>query len=198
MKIMYLKNVVMGLLFGIGLIVIAGCYSLPILDQPRSTNESTTVYVSVRSTPSDAEVYLNGRMLGRTPALDLPIAVSYTINKDWMNRTARVDGQYVLTVSKNGYKTEAFPLEFNGDSNGLGIHIIDPSGAFNMFREQASFNVTLKPEGGQSQTGLTNTPQNYPNEISKAEEIEKYKQLLDKEVISKDEFEQKKKQLLGL
>lgn len=122
MKNMTLILIVL-ILFG-GIIMLNGCYSIPIIDQPRVTPSSSTEYISVESTPSDAEIYINNMLVGRTPSKGLPITVHYTIDKDWISRWADVREQYVLRVSKEGYKDEAEPLAFKSSENGLGVFLI--------------------------------------------------------------------------
>jgi hypothetical protein len=112
------------LLTGTFLFGLSGCYSLPIIDQPRVTESSTTCYIAVTSAPSDAEIYINNMLVGRTPSERLPITVRYTVDKDWISRWADVKEQYVLRVSKEGYKDEAEPLAFKSSENGLYVLLI--------------------------------------------------------------------------
>ena len=89
-----------------------GCVSVPYISPPRTDQTSLTYYLSVTSEPADAEIYINNILYGRTPQASLPLSVTCTNRKDWLKETFTVQGQYVLMVSKNGFRKEARPLEF--------------------------------------------------------------------------------------
>jgi hypothetical protein len=91
---------------------LSGCVSVPYINPPRTDQTSLIFYISVTSEPPDAEIYINNILYGRTPQKSLPLAVTCTNHKDWLEETFTVQGQYVLMVSKNGFRKEAKPLEF--------------------------------------------------------------------------------------
>ena len=78
----------------------------------------------------------------------------------------------------------------------LGTSVKSNSMSYNLYKQQAndiiSFLDALCKKASVSQT-ITSTQQ-----ISGVDEIMKYKELLDKGIISQEEFDLKKKQLLGL
>jgi hypothetical protein len=87
------------------------------------------------------------------------------------------DGVCYLKVGKNGYKDAVKLLEYKYSNNAAGTQ--------SFYLGQYKFHFVLEKI---SQTGEAGT----------ADEILKYKKLMDEGVITKEEFEQKKKQLLGL
>lgn len=90
---------------------LAGCVSIPYVDPPRSDEINLSFHMKVTSTPGDAEVYINNILFGRTP-LELPLTVVCNHRKDWFEDRQEVKGQYILRVSKKGYKNIAEPLDF--------------------------------------------------------------------------------------
>lgn len=100
------------LLAGLGVFITAGCVSVPYINPPRTDDTSLTFYIKVTSEPSDAEIYINDMLFGRTPIESLPLAVSCINRKDWVEDTITVKGQYILKIHKKGYKDIAEPLEF--------------------------------------------------------------------------------------
>ena len=50
----------------------------------------------------------------------------------------------------------------------------------------------------QEEVSMQNANENSQNTFSAADEIKKFKELLDSRIITQDEFEKKKKDLLGL
>ena len=89
-----------------------GCVSIPYINPPRTDQASLTYYLNVTSEPDDAEIYINNILYGRTPKSSLPLVVTCTNHKDWLKETFAVQGQYILMVSKNGFRKEVRPLEF--------------------------------------------------------------------------------------
>ena len=69
-----------------------------------------------------------------------------------------------------------------------------------LFKKQYPFAVEMKKiiEEKMALSKNNNVANNTANNISSADEIRKYKELLDDDVISQDEFNAKKKELLGL
>lgn len=98
-----------GLLF-----LVTGCATVPFV---RDVN--TMYYLDVTSTPSDAEVYINDRLVGKTPSAQVPLTVTYTSQPAFsfgtVNYVAQKE-QYVLRVHKDGYSDaiETIPLVVDG------------------------------------------------------------------------------------
>jgi hypothetical protein len=102
-----------GLFLAVSLsLALSGCVSVPYISPPRTDQASLIYYLNVTSEPDDAEIYINNILYGRTPQSSLPLSVTCTDHKDWLKETFAVQGQYVLMVSKNGFRKEARPLEF--------------------------------------------------------------------------------------
>jgi hypothetical protein len=91
---------------------LGGCVSIPYVDPPRTEETSLTFRIKVSSDPKDAEVYVNNILYGRTP-VELPLTVVCNRRKDWLEDRREVKGQYILRVSKKGYKNAAEPIEFD-------------------------------------------------------------------------------------
>ena len=80
------------------------------------------------------------------------------------------------------------------------LSIVSAVAAFTVFKTEAdntiSFLDSLCAKAAAEKALAANTAQ--PSAISSADEILKYKNLLDSGIISQEEFDAKKKQLLGL
>lgn len=160
------------------LILLSGCVTSPsdlFTGGAGSVECMKTGYLSVTSTPSDAEIYINDKLVGRTPVADLPFVFK---GSRWRQpyglgyaEEYGFNENYTLKVSKSGYKDAVQVMEDNPD-------------------HKYTYNFDLEQNPQVSSMSAS-------GEISKATEIEKYKELLDKGAITKEEFEQKKKQLLG-
>ncbi|MBM3255753.1 MAG: PEGA domain-containing protein [Candidatus Omnitrophica bacterium] len=108
------KGLVSGLFLAVSLsLFLPGCVSVPYINPPRTEDVSLAFNISVSSEPTDAEIYINNILYGRTPQEALPLAITCTNHKDWLEETFKVQGQYVLMVSKKGFRKEAKPLEFS-------------------------------------------------------------------------------------
>ena len=92
--------------------IISGCVSVPYINPPRTDDACLTFNLKVTSEPSDADIYINNILYGRTPQESLPLAVACSNRKDWLEEKFTVKNQYILMVSKKGYRSEARPLEF--------------------------------------------------------------------------------------
>ena len=105
------------------LVVLAGCAMLPdpwtTLTNP-PTDYTKTFNIDVTSEPSDAEIYVNNMLMGRTPAKDIPVTVPYKQVERfmWAAELAK-EGPPVLRVSKPGYKDVAVPLLLENLSQGV-------------------------------------------------------------------------------
>ena len=107
------KNHLIGFLSAAGFIFyLSGCVSVPYISPPRTDQASLTFDLNIASEPSDADIYINNILYGRTPQASLPLVVSCANRKDWTQESYTVQGQYILMVSKKGYRSEARPLEF--------------------------------------------------------------------------------------
>lgn len=95
------------------LILLGGCVTVPYSLEQRQEKEFRTFYLSVNSTPQDADIYINDRLVGRTPSSNVPLYVRYSrhVNPLW-KCIAEVNEGYVIRVSKSGYKDVAEPIIF--------------------------------------------------------------------------------------
>ncbi|GEM_PF-2742649 len=121
-------------------IFILGCVSVPYVNPPRTEDVTLTFPISVASEPPDAEIYINNILYGRTPQETLPVAVICTNHKDWLEETFMVQGQYVLMVSKKGYRKEARPLVFTYVWSGANNEEYRP------YLKEKKFNFLLQKE----------------------------------------------------
>lgn len=89
---------------GISLMGLTGCATspLPLLGIKEMTTE--TISLEITSTPSDADVYLNNMLVGRTPC-----SVPFSVNVD--AATLKPKGMYIIRVSKEGYRDEVKPVQ---------------------------------------------------------------------------------------
>jgi hypothetical protein len=86
------------------LILLGGCAGLTPLDGVEK-EEFHTFYLTVTSTPSDANIYINDMLVGRTPSRSVPLHVKYgyEIYPLWKSASTPKEN-YILRVSKKGYK----------------------------------------------------------------------------------------------
>jgi len=141
--------------------------------------------ITVISEPSDAEIYLNDKYVGRTPSAKLAFSYQFMSWKQPLGlgyNGAQMAGSYAVKVSKNGYKDAIETIQFDCQSTTC---------TASCSPKKTKYHFVLEPNPQPVQGSFS-------NEISKAAEIGKYKELLDKGAITKEEFEQKKKRLLGL
>lgn len=97
------------------LILLCGCTTSELFKSGGPEERSDIGYISVTSTPSDAEVYINDRLVGRTPSDDVPFSYKYKVwrqplgldfgNPDpyGIKRYGHISDN-TLRVSKKGYK----------------------------------------------------------------------------------------------
>ena len=163
-------------------IIISGCGTLPMTSwEDHETREFT---IDVRSEPEDAEIYFDNTLVGRTPASSLLIGIpSTTIYYLGGVDDHIAQGTHYLRVSKKGYKDAVEAIEFERED------MVGVTHGYSIKKGKYHFVLEPAPQAIQESSS---------SEVSKAEEIGKYKELLDKGAITKEEFEQKKKQLLGL
>jgi hypothetical protein len=105
-----LSLVLLGTLMGL----IAGCYTNPITLR---TNEPEdyfkTYHVSVTSEPSDADVYINNVLSGRTPCIGLPITVKLRQVYATFDYCYEIKEQIYIRVVKEGYKDSVMAVEMD-------------------------------------------------------------------------------------
>lgn len=180
---------------GISLMGLVGCAAVgatfKLVDLEK--NDTRLCEIMVTSTPPGAGVYVNDRLVGYTPNT-LRFPVNYRCR---LANAAVADYEcwpsevYALKVSKEGYKDAMETIEFCHPDPRPGINV---PGYWRPVKSRYDF--TLEPSTLQKKTiqeqGLEKTSN------SNADEITKYKKLMDAGAITKEEFEQKKKQLLGL
>jgi hypothetical protein len=94
------------------MVLLSGCATLPFL-QDREQEEFHTSYLTVTSTPPDAEIYINDRLVGRTPSNNVPLYAKYSVTVTPLWKThATVKEGYILRVSKSGYKEAVEEIRF--------------------------------------------------------------------------------------
>ena len=118
-------------------LLLSGCASMGI-DQ--RIEESTDVRsIKVTSTPDDAEVYINDKLVARTPAENVSVAIKYNY---WVNpfalggSTYGMRESYILRVSKQGYENAVESLTFKNTGQAY-------------IPEKTEFHFDLKEQGKQ-------------------------------------------------
>lgn len=90
------------------ILIIHGCTTAPITSYSAYT-------LKVTSNPEDAEVYLDDRLVGKTPCYNVPIFVDYVLHDSYFEPhyvTRELKEQRLLRVSKEGYKDAVEPIKF--------------------------------------------------------------------------------------
>jgi len=90
------------------IIGISGCAALPPLlgIKEAAINQVFTI----ESSPPDADVYINDKLVGRTPC-KVPVVLNIDTATYWPKE------QYLIRVSKEGYRDEVKPIEFKQRAN---------------------------------------------------------------------------------
>ena len=73
-------------------------------------------YITITSTPSDAEIYINDRLVGRTPSSNVPLSYKYEVWRQPYglgHTNPYVKEGYIIRVSKKGYKDAFETIEFD-------------------------------------------------------------------------------------
>lgn len=84
------------------------------------------LHITITSNPSGADIIFHGKIIGKTPAKDIPIEVRYgntgyglIVSSGW--DTVIPENEYIF-LKKDGYKTAGGELEFNDLGRGkLGL-----------------------------------------------------------------------------
>ncbi len=115
MSMKFLKLTLIGLA-GLLILSMTGCATLERMGRGYETEEAVTFYMKVFSAPSDAEIYINDRLVGRTPCERVPLYVRYKCFNDALGgKSCSTDGLYILRVSKTGYKDAIETIPFSRD-----------------------------------------------------------------------------------
>ena len=177
----------------LSLIGLTGCAAvgagLKLVDLEK--NDTRLCEITVTSTPPGASAYVNDRLIGYTPnTLRFPVNyrcrlanVAVAEYEGWPSEV------YVLKVSKEGYKDALETIEFCHPDPRPGISV---PGYWIPTKSRYDFN--LKSDSEKMRSAQENLSGGMPP--SNADEISKYKKLMDEGTITKEEFEQKKTQLL--
>ena len=99
---------------------ISGCAVLNCQGDYVVREKTAKFRITVTSTPSDADIYLNERFLGKTPARRIPIKINYKIccsgmliaTTGWNLCKGAGQYRYDLYVKKEGYETAGTTLKF--------------------------------------------------------------------------------------
>lgn len=154
---------------------------------------STSKYITyeVTSDPMNAPVEVNGVSQGSTPTeLNLKCA------KAWVGLANSSDGY----ASRSGaYEVVAFPPKgFNGESQKKNVNPCQWAGDGN---PKLKFDLSLEsvaPAQRMIIEQISNSPEKgTPSQLNRYEELRSLKVLFDEGVISEEEFEQEKQELLG-
>lgn len=144
-----------------------------------SSCASTTM---IQSTPSGAKLYLNGENVGKTP---------YTYSD-----TKIVGSTTMVKLEKEGYKT--FNTSFSRDEEADVGAIIGGLFVWVPFLWTMKYKPThtyeLSPLLDNNKSNIT--PNKKQNVKSKADRLRELKQLLDENIITKEEYEKEKNKIL--
>ena len=111
----------------ISCVFILGCSTLLPQGDYVTRDVSKTFRISINSNPKDADVYLNDKLLGKTPLINFPIKITYKLassgvffaNTGWRLHCPQCL-KYSLIVKKEGYSIVSAKLQFKGlDRTGL-------------------------------------------------------------------------------
>lgn len=92
-------------------IFLSGCATLDLGGKEWDTYLNYKIRVT--SQPSDAQIYVNNVLAGKTPIDSLPITVPFQCQTDsFGTMIMHAKEQLYLRVSKEGYKDAAEPIEF--------------------------------------------------------------------------------------
>ncbi len=191
------------LIFLLGSVIgLTGCATLgtSLNMVPKEKDDIVPLKIGVTSTPPGASIYINDKLVGYSPA-EVTFYVKYKCNLVtavciWY--ACNPTEQYILKVSKEGYKDTVEVIQF--DQKGSfshyfyepGVNVERVPGDY-FFPSKAKYDFNLEP----SPIGARKTEESSEKIAgSNADEIRKYKKLLDDGVITQDEFEKKKQQLL--
>lgn len=168
---------------------------------PKEKDDIVPIKIGVASTPQGASIYVNDKLVGYTPA-EVSFYVKYKCNLVtavciWY--ACNPAEQYILKVSKEGYKDAVEVIQF--DQKGSFPHYfyepgmnVDRVPGDYFFPSKTNYDFVLEPGpiGAKKMEGQSSEKIAGSN----ADEIREYKKLLDDGVITQDEFEKKKQQLL--
>ena len=90
------------------ILAISGCVTAPITSYSAYT-------LKVTSNPEDAEVYLDDRLVGRTPCYNVSIFVAYDLHNSYFEPhyvSKILKEQHIIRVSKEGYKDAIESVKF--------------------------------------------------------------------------------------
>lgn len=140
----------LGIVLSASLLGMSGCTTLTSFNQPVPV--SKTLYLTVDSEPSDAEVYLNDRLVGRTPC-SVPLVATFSQTRSQIGALVGtfedyLTQQYFLRVSKAGYKDAIRSVEFSRKSDYLGDAVFNTRTTYELASSRYSFR--LIPISGQS------------------------------------------------
>lgn len=137
----------------------------------------------IQSNPSGAKVYLNGEAVGTTP-------YTYTDTKIVGSTTS-------VKLEKEGYETlnTSFSRSEQADVGAIigGIFVLVPFLWTMKYNPSRTYEL-IPLSGNQQPKAKVQAPQNQNK--SKAERLVELKELLDKKVITQEEFEKEKKKIL--
>lgn len=162
-------------------LLFSGCAEL--ITNTRNVDTTQTFQLNVDSSPQDAVVFLNEKFVGRTP-VKFPLVTKSICQEGVLVSYSHCwpTEQYTLKVTKEGYDDAVEMIEYEWKTD-QSRHITDEE------PNKTDYFFKLKQ--------LAKKQENISSPTGTSEEIRKYKKLMDDGIITKEEFEQKKKQFLG-
>lgn len=128
-----------------GMVTINGCapfMSETVFDRPRVQEETRTFYVAITSEPSDAEIWFDNQLIGRTPVESFPLLIPtyYTPYKPLVSAEyTSPKGDHFIRISKPGYLDATKVLEYickEGYGNGTYYDLKDNKFHFNLQKRE--------------------------------------------------------------
>lgn len=107
---------------GLMLLSLTGCAMTDTMLTNRYYTEGTVTYnLTVDSTPANALVYVNDRLIGKTPT-KIPLLVNYRYTHYAINGTysGQAQQQFVLRLEKEGYEDIIEPIKFESKNYASG------------------------------------------------------------------------------
>ena len=109
---------------------VAGCGPVAetVLREKGGIEKEKTFYLGVSSNPPDADIYINDKLVGKTPSYSIPLSAQYNCVMNLFSwRVCSPVEQYLLRVSKPGYRDSETDIRFtkwqDGTPNGYYVPV---------------------------------------------------------------------------
>lgn len=130
------------------LILLSGCAPLvtreTVFDKPQDQETTKTFYIAVTSEPTDAEVYYDNQLIGRTPLQQFPLVIPtyYTPYKPIVSAEYyRPKGDHFIRVSKTDYLDATETLSYRYYQSGYG-----DASSYDLYKKEFHFVLEPRPE----------------------------------------------------